>query len=108
MRSIKPLPYSNTQLKNVIFLKWFKLSWLKSLFLCYDGIFTPANDGSGFGILDDVDDDDHPFDDVNNETADGDEADDDVAKCAGKAISIIMRSNTSERPTRGQLIELMQ
>ena len=37
-----------------------------------------------------------------------DDGDDDVAKCAGKAISIIMRSNTSERPTRGQLIELMQ
>lgn len=36
-----------------------------------------------------------------------DDGDDDVAKCAGKAISIIMRSNTSERPTRGQLIELM-
>ena len=27
-----------------------------------------------------------------------DDGDDDVAKCAGKAISIIMRSNTSERP----------
>ena len=48
------------------------------------------------------------IDDVNDETADGDDAEDDVAKCAGKAISIIMRSNTSERPTRGQLIELMQ
>ena len=30
-----------------------------------------------------------------------------MAKCAGKAISIIMQSNTSERPTRGQLIEMM-
>ena len=54
------------------------------------------------------DDDDHRIDDVKNETDDGDDNDDDVAKCAGKAISIIMRSNTSERPTRGQLIELMQ
>ena len=92
----------------MIFLKWFKLSWLKSLFLFYDGIITPANDDSGFGILDDGDDDDHRIDDVKNETDDGDDNDDDVAKCAGKAISIIMRSNTSERPTRGQLIELMQ
>ena len=29
-----------------------------------------------------------------------DDGDDDVAKCAGKAISIIMRSNTSERPNQ--------
>ena len=78
------------------------------MFLCYDGIITPANNDSGFGILDDDIDDHHPIDDVNDETADGDDAEDDVAKCAGKAISIIMRSNTSERPTRGQLIELMQ
>ena len=78
------------------------------MFLCYDGIINPANDDNGFEILDDDYDHDHPIDDVNDETADGDEADDDVAKCAGKAISIIMRSNTSERPTRGQLIELMQ
>ena len=42
----------------MIFLKWFKLSWLKSLFLFFDGIITPANDDSGFGILDDDDDDD--------------------------------------------------
>ena len=58
--------------------------------------------------MDDGDDDDHRIDYVKNETDDGDDNDDDVAKCAGKAISIIMRSNTSERPTRGQLIELMQ
>ena len=76
--------------------------------MCYDGFFTPANDDSGFGILDDDDDHHHRIDDIKNETYDGDDAEDDVAKCAGKAISIIMRSNTSERPTRGQLIELMQ
>ena len=29
-----------------------------------------------------------------------DDGDDDVAKCAGKAISIIMRSNTSQRPNQ--------